>query len=287
MKAAVFVPSHITGFFEIIRKDDPLRTGSRGAGVVLDRGVMTRVRALRSEDKTRVVINGRTVKDDPVTRRAVELLREHTGFRGGIKVCHKIQVPVGCGFGTSAACALGTILAAVRELELPVTVNTAGAIAHRVEVELGTGLGDLIAELTGGIVIRTREGPPGYGVTDRIVDQGLHVISLTLGELDTSSIITDAGHVERINRTASGMMKKLLKEPSPELFMRLSREFAERTGLINPELREMADSMAEDTVGASMAMLGNTVFALSENPDTEIEGATVSGIDFSGARFID
>src|SRR5690606_2869981 len=142
MKAAVFVPSHITGFFEIIRKDDPLRTGSRGAGVVLDRGVMTRVRALRSEDKTRVVINGRTVKDDPVTRRAVELLREHTGFRGGIKVCHKIQVPVGCGFGTSAACALGTILAAVRELELPVTVNTAGAIAHRVEVELGTGLGD-------------------------------------------------------------------------------------------------------------------------------------------------
>jgi len=284
MKPTVFVPAHITGFFEVVRADDPLRTGSRGSGVVLDRGVETSIKVRRSEEKTVVRVNGKREHGESVSLRSLEILREITGFREGVSIHHRVDVPIGCGFGASAACALGSVLAVVRELELPVTVNTAGSVAHRAEVELGTGLGDLIAEMTGGIVIRTREGPPGYGRTDRIIDRDLYVLTETLGELDTASVIGDEAKVGAINRMGAGMIRRLLREPTPGMFMELSREFATGTSLITPELIEPMEALSEGTLGASMAMLGNTVFALSEDPDAG--GCDVYGIDFSGARFL-
>ena len=39
MKGSAFVPGHITGFFEIFDHEDSIKAGSRGAGVVLDKGV--------------------------------------------------------------------------------------------------------------------------------------------------------------------------------------------------------------------------------------------------------
>ncbi len=44
MKCSVFAPSHITGFFEIVDHEDPLKRGSRGAGVALDKGVVNKTR---------------------------------------------------------------------------------------------------------------------------------------------------------------------------------------------------------------------------------------------------
>jgi len=285
MKPRVFVPAHITGFFEVVMHRDPLRSGSRGAGVVLDRGVKTGVKLRGSDDTTKVRVNGRR-DDDGVSIRAVEILRELTGFSEGVSIHHEVEVPIGCGFGTSAACALGSVLAIASELELPITFNRAGEVAHRAEVELGTGLGDLIAEVTGGMVIRTREGPPGYGRVDRIIQDGLHVITRTLGELDTASVIHDDAHVRAINRMGGGMIGRLLERPAPARFMELSREFAEGAALIPQELREPLEELSEGTLGASMAMLGNTVFALSEDPDAGGAGTSTYGIDQLGARFI-
>ena len=40
---SVFVPSHITGFFSIFENENPLLKGSLGAGVLLDKGVITEI----------------------------------------------------------------------------------------------------------------------------------------------------------------------------------------------------------------------------------------------------
>ena len=40
---SVFVPSHITGFFSIFDNEDLLLKGSLGAGVLLDKGVITQI----------------------------------------------------------------------------------------------------------------------------------------------------------------------------------------------------------------------------------------------------
>lgn len=287
MQCSIFVPSHITGFFQILENQNPLKKGSRGAGVVMDKGVLTRIKTSKIDQKINVKINGEQDSfNDSITRKTVELLQERGSFDEGFKIEHEIHLPIGCGFGTSAACALGTVLGLNYLLNLNMTFNQASGVAHQAEVELGTGLGDLIAETSGGIVIRLKEGAPGFGRIDKINCEPLFVISKTLGDIDTSSIIQDPLHQKRINQTGEGMLKKLLAEPTPQNFMSLSYKFAQKTSLMSREVKELVDILNDETIGASMAMLGNTAFALSRTPDTSLENTIVSKIDFCGSRFL-
>ncbi len=288
MECSVFVPSHITGFFQIIENFDPLKKGSKGAGVVMDKGVITHVKTSKIENKINITINGKKDNyNDLITRKTVELLKDTYFFDSGLKIEHEIQVPIGCGFGTSASCALGVALGVSQLLKLPLSFNQIAAVAHHAEVSLGTGLGDLIAETSGGIVMRLKEGPPGFGKINHVISKPLYVISKTLGEMDTSSIIQDPEHQKKINITGSGMLDKLLMDPRPERFMQLSYEFAKETSLISEEVKELVDFLNFETLGASMAMLGNTAFALSEIPETDLEDAIISRIDFCGCKFIE
>ena len=74
-------------------------------------------------------------------------------------------------------------------------------MAHLAEIEMKSGLGDVIAEVNGGITLRLKEGAPGVAVTDKmILDNDLYVISKSLGGIETSEIIGDPIHKKRINR---------------------------------------------------------------------------------------
>lgn len=312
MKCSVFAPSHITGFFEIVDHPNPLKMGSRGAGVALESGVTTEVE-IKEGSGVDVKING---KNDPrnasITYKTIDLikkqfygskLKDEDNFNGynekfrrklaenltdkKIVIEHKVNVPIGAGFGTSAAFALGVSLGIAKILKIPVTHNRAASIAHLAELEMGSGLGDVIAEICGGLVLRLREGAPGIGAVDKILeDDNLFVISKTLGKIDTSSVIKDPFYKEMINRTGQNLLFELLKNPDPSFFMRLSRKFSQQTELMNGEVLEVVEVLEDETLGASMAMLGNTAFALSESPDTSVEGALVSKIDSCGCRFV-
>jgi len=198
LKSSLFVPSHITGFFQIIPDLDPLRKGSRGAGIVLDKGVITDV-SIEDGDGVDVIINGESdSKLSSITYKTIDLIKKRfTIVNEKITINHEFQIPVGSGFGVSAACALGTSLGIVKALKLPLTYNRAASIAHLAEIEMKSGLGDVIAEITGGLVLRLKEGAPGYGRTDRILpgrSRGVdeyYIISKTLGEIETSTIIED------------------------------------------------------------------------------------------------
>ena len=43
MKATAFSPGHVTGFFEVREGDDPLASGSRGAGMCISLGATSKV----------------------------------------------------------------------------------------------------------------------------------------------------------------------------------------------------------------------------------------------------
>lgn len=310
MKCSVFAPSHITGFFEIVDNPNLLKMGSRGAGVVLEEGVTTDVE-IKDGNGVDVKING---KNDPenasITYKTIDLIKRQFDphqitenkfneefnrkitqkfMDKKIVIEHTLNVPIGAGFGTSAAFALGASLGITEVLELPLTYNRATSIAHLAELEMGSGLGDVIAETYGGIVLRLREGAPGSGVVDRMILEDyddLFVISKTFGRIDTSSVITDPLSKEMINRTGQTLLFELLKNPVPDFFIRLSRKFAYETELMNREVLEVVEVLEDETLGASMAMLGNTAFALSESPDTSVEGALISKIDSCGCKFV-
>lgn len=296
--STVFVPSHITGFFEIIDNPDPLKKGSKGAGIVLDRGVRTNVCAEEGRELLEVKINGEPgLKLASITNKTVDIIKNQFKLNDKkITINHEFEIPIGTGFGISAACALGTSLGIVKTLKLPLTYNQAAAIAHLTEIEMISGLGDVIAEITGGLAIRLKEGAPGFGLTDKIIINSLnlnepgdeyYIITKTLGELETSTVIDDPVWKSRINQSGHKLLFKLLEKPDIETFFKLSRRFAEETSLMSPEIKEIVEILDDETMGASMAMLGNTAFALSKTPDTSLDDVMVSKIDDLGCRFVD
>jgi pantoate kinase len=289
MKCSIFVPSHITGFFEIIDNHNPLYKGSRGAGVVMDKGVITEIK-IYDGNGIEIKINGR---NDPVnstiTQKTIEIIKRHFNLdHKKIIIEHDVQVPIAAGFGTSAAFALGTALGITNILKLPLTFNGAAQIAHIAEVEMKSGLGDVIGELSGGMVLRLKEGAPGIGITDKLItnNEDIYVISKCLGEINTANIIEDPVYKEKINSMGRDLLQKLIQNPKPENLMVLSRKFAQKTGLMSDEVFEIVKILDEETLGASMAMLGNTAFAISKNTDTSIENAIVAKINLNGLKFI-
>jgi pantoate kinase len=297
MQCSVFAPSHITGFFEIRKHQNPLSTGSRGAGITLSNGVLTNIELTEGDGQVHILLNNIAPPDENsismATFRLIKksFLQYFSKKEQDIVIKHTTSVPVGAGFGVSAACALGVALGVSKLFKLPITLNKAASFAHLAEVNMGSGLGDVIAELNGGLVLRTKEGSPGNGNVDQIfVDESerpLYIISKTLGMIETSDIINNPAYIAKINKAGALLLTKLIENPSPEQFMRLSFIFAHKTGLMDPELDEIVEILKEESMGASMAMLGRTVFAISEVPDSSIEKTMISRIDHGGCRFID
>ncbi|HEX7467897.1 MAG TPA: pantoate kinase, partial [Methanobacterium sp.] len=247
MKCSVFAPSHITGFFEIIDHEEPLKRGSCGAGVAMDKGVITTLQIIdkdfNNSPNVDVRINGqKDFKNSSITFKTLELMERDLNIsklleERAIIVDHEVEVPIGAGYGISAACALGTALATAKILEMDITFNRAAAMAHLAEIEMKSGLGDVIAEVNGGITFRLKEGAPGIAVTDKmILDEDLFVLSKSLGGIPTSEIIGDPIHKNRINKTGRNMLDELLKNPDPKTFLKLSKRFAIETGLLNSEV---------------------------------------------------
>jgi pantoate kinase len=263
----------------------------------MDKGVVTHLQIVDKDSNINpeidVRINGdEDAKNSSITFKTLELMEREFAISKLLDyktliVDHEVEVPIGAGYGISAACALGTALATAKILEMDITFNRAAAMAHLAEIEMKSGLGDVIAEVNGGITFRLKEGAPGIAVTDKmILDEDLFVLSKSLGGIATSEIIGDPIHKNRINKTGRNMLDELLKNPNPKTFLNLSKRFAIETGLLNSEVLDIINIFEDETIGASMAMLGNTAFALSETPDTTIEGVIISKIDSYGCRFL-
>ena len=274
MKA--FAPAHITGFFVIHEEGDPLRTGSCGAGLSLDDGVVTEV---FPSDRPGVLLNGRP-DDAPTTSAVVRALLGRPA-----RVESRLAIPVGGGLGASAAGAASAALAANAAFGLGRTMNELLAAAHVAEVQNRTGLGDVAGMSSGGVEIRLRPGFPF--LVDRIPVPPTFIYYVHFGPIATKGVLADARARAAINKTGSQCLKSLLKKPTfPEL-LRLSRLFAVEAGLISRRALDAVEAVESHGGQASMAMLGDTVFATI--PDGLDEFGTVrrSAINTTGPRLID
>lgn len=287
----VFVPGHITGFFEIIQNTNPLLKGSRGAGITLDEGVTTTCQVCDGNGNLNITVNGKHNKFNTISKKTIDIITDRYDVDLGgydININHDLRMEIGAGFGTSASFALGVSSSLPSLLGVDITFKQAGEIAHLAEVSLSSGLGDVISEMYGGCVVRLKEGTPVNAVIDKIqITKPIYVITKTLGLLDTSTIIENPTHQMRINDSGSLLLNQLMKNPSIENFMKLSDRFSRDTQLINPQLEEVIQQLNEDSIGASMAMLGNTAFALSYSPDTQVDKCRVTRLNTSGIKFLE
>lgn len=286
----VFVPGHITGFFEIIQNKNPLLKGSKGAGITLDEGVITTTKVKEGSGNLKITVNNKHDKLNSISKKTVEIIKNRYEIdlsKYDISINHDLTLEIGAGFGTSASFALGISFTLPSLLGVNISFKEAGEIAHLAEISQSSGLGDVISEMYGGCVVRLKEGTPTHAIIDKIlIDKPIYVITKTLGLLETSEIIENPTHQMRINQSGSILLDKLMDNPSIENFIRLSNKFSQNTQLITPELNEVIQQLNEESIGASMAMLGNTAFALSYTPDTQVEKCNVTKINTKGIEFI-
>ena len=234
-------------------------------------------------DETSVLING-TKTDAPTTSYVVSRLA-----REPVNVSSSFNVPIEGGFGASGSGALSTAFALNKLFCLNMTVMELGKVAHEAEVINKTGLGDVISQVYGGLVIRKKAGSPGIGIIDRIPvpDDETRVGYVTLGKMSTKSVLKDPQMVKEINFYGQKAMNDLLKFPSLDNFMRLSERFSIETGLISQKAKDAIKACKAEGGHASMAMLGDVVFAVNEFGALSNFGKVrVSRISHGGARLL-
>lgn len=259
MTNSVFVPGHITGFFTIENHEIKLKNGSCGVGFLLTKGVKTTV---SPSDNLIIDVNQ---GDSTVIDEVLSILElKNTDF----KITQDIQLPIGAGFGTSAASALSLTMALNGFLNLGYSDELCGQIAHMAEVNLGAGLGDVIAQTGHGMVLRTKPGAPGIGEI-KSFDEDVFIGWKTFGKIETSDIISDSHYTEVISNSGDKYLELFEDNPTLENFLDFSSKFSHEINLMSDEVKNLIDyfKSSSDILGSSMAMLGNTVFAFAYDED--------------------
>ncbi len=273
MIGKAFAPSHITGFFYAHDDPDPMKMGSCGCGFTLEAGVHT---AAWPSNSTEVYVDG-VPSEASTTRTVIELL---TGKP--VHVESDMDMPVGGGFGASGAGAFSTAMAVNTALDLGKTYNELAYAAHVAEVKNRTGLGDVAGMTLGGLVIRLAPGAPF--TLDRIPVEARDIYCVHFGPISTKSVLSDPKEKALINGAGKKCLKELLKEPTFESFMRLSRRFSVDTGLISSRALDAVEAVEAFDGMASMAMLGDTVFATTPEGLAGAGNVIKSKISPCGAR---
>jgi len=288
MEAAAFVPGHISAFFEPVFVPQSLdRTGSRGAGLCLALGATSNVTvSVAKQQVLTIVLNGKTATAS-VTRLACRHLLGEQAC--AVTVRTESSLPVSQGFGMSAAGAFSAALALAKLLGQPQT--EAMRAAHYAEVQLRTGLGDVIASSIGGIEIRRQPGLPPWGMLEHIPGQAELVLCVVGEWIKTRDILTDQAKVAKIASIGRRCTRQLLEHPSVENLFRLGQRFAKETGLANESIQAAIEAASAYGL-ASMCMLGNAVFAMGNTAMLQKTlGAFgkiwVCEIDLTGARLLE
>ncbi len=261
---SAWAPCHITGIFFPCGGGNPLNTGSLGAGVNLKRGVTTEVKVSPAETlQIKILINGRET-EAPLSSSIVDKMirfRENSNFK--IDINHIVEMPMGAGFGTSGSGALGLSLALKRALQIDITEKECYRIAHETEIEEKTGLGTVMGEIAGGVEMRIECGGPGIGKTENIFfDPRTKVIILFMGRYSTKEALNDTYLMDKIIKSGREAMEELIKSPSVENFMELSRWFVRNIEIMDEKTENIINMMERKGILCSMPLFGRGVFCM-------------------------
>lgn len=307
IKALAFSPAGISSFFEICDEtadgkpvSDLEHVGARGGGFAFEKGVLTEVDIQKAE-KTRIqiFINNRLSPEAKTTKTVAEMLLQRCGQPYFVTVKHKVEVPIGAGFGSSAAGALGAAFALCKALKLNLTYNQLGRIAHVAEVKCRTGLGTVGPLLLGGCVISVEPGAPGYALIDRIpATPDYWIVAGVFRSLPTREMLASPNIRKKVNKCGRETVDKILTCPSLENFLEASRVFAVKSGFATKRVLELI-KLAEnaEAVGAAQNMVGEVVHALTTEDNMENvvqafkkvlpkENILCGKIDFQGIRLL-
>ncbi|GAA5040507.1 pantoate kinase [Haladaptatus pallidirubidus] len=239
MKA--FAPGSVTAVFAPTESGDE----SRGASMAIEDGIVANV---QTADETKIVLDGDGTDFEPVE-----------SVLGKLDVTARVEldadIPIGCGFGASGAATLATAISANETFELGYSHDELVGFSHVAEVEAGTGLGDVFIQSAGGLLMDDGSGRKRWEPTDAVE-------YVSFGGISTSDALGDEELMARVRTVGGRVLTSFPDEPSLERVVRDSWEFARELELPTGRVRETVFEVESEGGVASMAMLGETVFAV-------------------------
>jgi pantoate kinase len=278
--AHAFAPGHVTGVFAPARSAlDPRGRGSVGAGIVLELGVHAYAE-FRWGGPSRFRLTSDLGRPLWISEEAGHRLIGDA--KGSVTVHLTHELPVGQGFGTSAAGATATALAVARVVGR--SRRDAVEVAHLADLFGGGGLGGVAAVLGGGLEVRVRPGIPPWG---RIVHRPFRptlLVGVVGAPIPSPRVLSNPRAVQRIRKAAEGL-DRLRSRPSAEAFFELSEEFTDRAELAPASVRTAVRALRRRGAWAAQAMFGRSFFALPRTPAAR--RAVVSWLERKGIRAVE
>jgi pantoate kinase len=276
------------------------QVGARGGGFGIQKGVLTEVNVTEAKkNSVKVTINGKPLPEAETTKTVVQMLLNKVSETYNVVVKHTVDIPIGAGFGSSAAGALTTGLALSKALGLNLTYNQIGRLAHVAEVKCKTGLGTVGPLMLGGCILTIEPGAPGIAIIDRVpISADYVIVAGVFGPIPTKEVLASPKKRLAINKWGKKTLEKILSEPSLENFLVCCCDFAKKTGFVTERVRTLM-RLAEGAgaIGAAQNMVGEAVHTLTtlENAENVVQAfkrvlpqdkILVAQIDIQGARLI-
>lgn len=242
--AKAFAPGNISCIFVIENKKLAKNSGSKGVGFTINKGVYVSV---KKSNKNIIKFN-----NNKINFKTIEFVREKlTKEKVEIKI--KSELPLGSGFGISGASALATAYAINKLFNLRKNKLSLGKVAHEAEVVNSTGLGDVVNQYFGGIVIK-KVSSSKFKVKQIRSNQKIYY--KIFSKLDTKKVITSKKDIIRINKAGNKCLR-LINNDFDDL-IRISKKFSYDSGLLkNRNVKKLIEKLEN----ASRIMLGNAVFS--------------------------
>ncbi|QEE14781.1 hypothetical protein DSAG12_00597 [Promethearchaeum syntrophicum] len=279
----VWVPHRISGFFQMMNpkekvpQSDISKIGSRGGGPALTAFGKTKITILPTDEeigedlinKFKVFLNGKenTSKAKTscsVVNRMAHLLPKNANFL----IEHHFDLPLGAGFGSSGAGALGIAYGLNDLFKIGLTPLEAAKYAHIAEVENKTGLGTVGGQFVGGLTIMIEPGYP-FQYKKIPIPENIEIIIGSWGSINTKSILTNPNYKQLIHQVGKEAIKKMNEQFSLANYMKVCKFFLEKTELLErlelPILKNLIESLEKlPIIGASMTQLGKSVFCVCD-----------------------
>jgi len=269
-----FAPAAITNFFSISYSPENSHrsapAGATGGGYVLSKGVVTEARILNSGRKGKVttVVNGDPAYEARTTRRAVALLVERHGVEfGTLRLSQQVDVPIGFGFGASAASALSAVYAVASAAGLKASKADVARCAYDAEVIEQTGLGTVSVTYDGaGAGAITVPGEPGVAQFVNVkVPESIRMVTASLGPYVKRDLLSSTETTRRIVELGDEALRRFLADQTLEGLAGLGEWFTYRLGLDTVQVRRLANAAkGAGALYASQNMMGHAVHAVVE-----------------------
>lgn len=276
--ATAFAPATITNFFAVHydkhSAKDLLHSGATGGGYMLSKGVVTRATVLGGgRSSLEVVVNGDADYDARTTRAAVNLMLKRSGVKPArLRLEQKVDVPIGQGFGASAASALSAVFATAGALRLELSKERIAYFAHVAEITEKTGLGTVSVAYDGvGVGAVYEPGAPGVAKFMNVrVPPRMGVVAASLTPFHDGELLSSNKTIATVNRLGGEALALVMADPTLECLAEAGERFAKKLGIMRPEVKALVKrAKSAGALYASQNMLGHAMHAIVHEGEVE------------------